>query len=252
MIYDKDDDAEEREPQYSYFTGEMEDVQRASDVLRNLARGHALITGRNYITMEDIPIIVKTVLSTARVERVKSFIVLLDSSEDGWISRKNLAEQLHVSRSTAYRFMTELKAIGLVDLETTNEIEYTENNHPASVKIMRLKRDKFEWFLSDEFKQLRDNFTPVDNKKYMQDESPEKEAVEKAAASEPDPDPEKLERLRAYDASQTRIRTDTARMKREYDREIKGGGSSGSDNSSSPPPSGKIHLLTKSPLLTNF
>ena len=113
----------------------------------NLARGCALITGRNYVTMQDIHIVVKTVLSTARVERVKAFIALLDSNNDGWISRKDLAEQLRVSRSTAHRYMTELKAIGLVDIETTNEMEYTENNHPADVKIMRLKKDKFGWFL---------------------------------------------------------------------------------------------------------
>ena len=44
--------------------------------------------------------------------------------------------------------MIEFKAIGLVDVELTNDIEYTENNNPATIRIMRLKKDKFEWFLS--------------------------------------------------------------------------------------------------------
>jgi DUF917 family protein len=70
------DDAEDEG--YLYFTGDMEDVQRTATVLKNLARGHALLTGRNYITIEDIPKVVKTVLSTSRVERVKAFIALLD------------------------------------------------------------------------------------------------------------------------------------------------------------------------------
>jgi predicted transcriptional regulator len=164
---------------FSYFTGDMEDVQRTATVLKNLARGHALITGKNYVTMEDIPIVLKTVLSTARVERVKAFITLLDSN--GSITKIQLANQLHVSPSTAYRFMTELKAIGLVDVEVTNRIEYTQNNNPSTVKIMSLKKDKFQWFLSDEFKKLREDFTPVDNRKYVHQEDPEKQAAQAAS-----------------------------------------------------------------------
>jgi predicted transcriptional regulator len=167
---------------YSYFTGDMEDVERTATVLKNLARGHALITGRNYITMEDIPIVVKTVLSTARVERVKAFIALLDNN--GWISKIRLANQLNVSPSTSDRLMTELKAIGLVNVEVTNEMEYTQNNNPSTVKIMNIKKDKFEWFLSEEFKKLREDFTPVDNRKYMHDEDPERDAAEEASVAE--------------------------------------------------------------------
>ena len=80
---------------FSYFTGDMEDVQRTATVLKNIARAHGLITGRNYIKMEDIHIVVKTVLSTARVERVKAFITLLDYN--GSITKIQLANQLHVA-----------------------------------------------------------------------------------------------------------------------------------------------------------
>ena len=72
------------------ITGEVEDIKRAGQVLTNLARGHALLTGRNYITMDDVKIVTKTVLSTARVERVKALIALLDTGEN-WISKKDLA-----------------------------------------------------------------------------------------------------------------------------------------------------------------
>ena len=77
--------------------------------------------------------------------------------------------------------MTELKAIGLVDIEHANNDEFTENGHPAKVKIMRLKPNKFDWFLTFEFQGLRDSFTPVDNQNYMGEEDPEKEALEAAA-----------------------------------------------------------------------
>jgi hypothetical protein len=228
---------------FSYFVGAMEDVTRASEVLTNIARGHALITGRNYITMEDIPIVVKTVLSTARVERIKAFIALLDNG--GWITKKDLAEQLHVSRSSAYRFMTELKAIGLVDVEATNDIEYTENDNPAKVKIMHLKQDKFDWFLKDEFKKLRGKFTPVDNRRYMQEADPEREAAKSAASDtattptttqadgDGDVSERRKEKLRAYETSQAKIRADAARVKKEFDREMKGGNGNNSSNNTS-------------------
>ena len=101
--------------------------------------------------MEDIPIVVKTVLSTARVERVKLFIALLDSDKDGCIDMKTLEEQLGISRATAYRYMTELSAIGLVDIEKTNDPKFTESNNPTYVKTMRLKNDEFGWFFKWRF-----------------------------------------------------------------------------------------------------
>jgi hypothetical protein len=57
-----------------------EDVTRTSEVLHNLAKGHALSKGRNHITLEDVLLIVKTVLSTAQVDRVKIFDLLIAQS----------------------------------------------------------------------------------------------------------------------------------------------------------------------------
>jgi hypothetical protein len=171
---------------YQYFVGPREDVKRTATVLKNLARGHALITGRNYVTTDDIPIVVKTVLSTARIERVEALIALLD--HNGVIRSSELAEELEISRSKAYRLMVELKAIGLVDVHLTGLAEYIGNN-PAQVKVMKLrvttesKNGEFDWFLTDQFKKLRGNFTPVDNRKYMDQaaEDMEKEAVKQAS-----------------------------------------------------------------------
>jgi hypothetical protein len=221
---------DEKEQKYSYFTGEVEDIKRAGQVLTNLARGYALRIGINYITMEDVKIVAKTVLSTARIERVKAFIVLLDSGE-GWISESELADRLNISPSTAFRLMTELKAIELVDIEETNSVEYTENDNPAMIKIMRLKRD-FDWFLSPEFQQLRDKFTPVDNRKFMQDPDPEKAAAKAAAAASeaeattttpPDDETKKenKEKLKRYDAGQKKIRADAARINKGSHKESK-------------------------------
>ncbi|MGI8833933.1 MAG: hypothetical protein ACR2IS_15020, partial [Nitrososphaeraceae archaeon] len=48
----------------------IENPSRANQQLYNLARGHALSHGRNYITGDDISLVIKVVLSTGSIERV--------------------------------------------------------------------------------------------------------------------------------------------------------------------------------------
>jgi AAA lid domain len=118
---------------YGFAVSQPEDPRHAITVLRNLARAHALLPGRNYITIEDIPIVAKTVLSTAQTERVSIFYLLLDN--DGDVSTDDIMRYLNVARPTALRTMTELNVIGLVE-----EYEYKATKH------IRL-RDGFKWFL---------------------------------------------------------------------------------------------------------
>lgn len=63
---------------YSYSFATKEDPERAIHQLRNLARGHALSRGRNYITIDDISIVIRVVFSTASTERVNIFETLLN------------------------------------------------------------------------------------------------------------------------------------------------------------------------------
>ena len=91
---------------YGYAVSQPEDPRRAITVLLNLARGHALLTGRNYITLEDVPIVAKTVLSTAQTERVSVFYLLLDNGRD--LSTDVITRCLGVSKPTAGRAMAEV------------------------------------------------------------------------------------------------------------------------------------------------
>jgi hypothetical protein len=59
--------------EYVYTFANIEEPDRAMIQLRNLARGHALSQGRNFITMEDIPLLINVALSTASMERVRIF-----------------------------------------------------------------------------------------------------------------------------------------------------------------------------------
>src|SRR5206468_4188884 len=85
--------------EYSHSTTNIEEPQRAITQLRNLARGHALSQGRTYITIQDLPLVIKVVLSTASLDRV----------------------------------------------------------------------NEFDWFLSDEFNELRQGFEPTDNSEFIKD-----------------------------------------------------------------------------------
>jgi hypothetical protein len=136
-----------------------EHPKRAAEILFNLARGHALLYGRNYVTMNDIPIIIKTVLSTAQVDRVKVFSLLRATGGD-WLSTSRITQSLSISPPTARKKMVEFKAIHLVDEEESG------SNHEKSIRL----RPEFNWFLSQEFDQLNDGFEPADYHKYLKED----------------------------------------------------------------------------------
>jgi predicted transcriptional regulator len=142
---------------YGYTRPIIEDPSRAVTQLKNLARGHALLQGRNYLTRDDIPIVIKTVLSTASVERVFVFDKLLIN--DGKLTTTQITGALNISSPTARRTMTELSILELVNMTEIDEKE----------KKIKLKPE-FEWFLSEEFKKLREEFVPTDNTEDMKKE----------------------------------------------------------------------------------
>ena len=77
---------------YGYSVTQPESPERAIEVLRNLAMGHALLTGRNFITLEDVPIVVKTVLSTANIDKVGLLRLLI--ANNGRLTGKEIEKSL--------------------------------------------------------------------------------------------------------------------------------------------------------------
>ncbi len=112
---------------YAYASRNVEHPRRAITQLHNLAKGHALSQGREYISVDDdLPLIVKVVLSgAASNDRVKVLNALLDKSDRGLISVNDLMDVMNVSDTTAKKAMAELKALGLVDI-----IELGDNGEP--------------------------------------------------------------------------------------------------------------------------
>ena len=134
---------------YSYALAIVEDPSRAITQLMNLARGHALSQGRNYITMQDIPLVIKVVFSTASHERVRIFELLIE--HQGKLNTSKIADSLNVSNNTAKRTMAEFKAVGLVNVGDTKVPTGTGTVNEKQIILM----DEFDWFLYEDFHAVR-------------------------------------------------------------------------------------------------
>jgi hypothetical protein len=141
---------------YSYSFTQTEDEARAITQLYNLSRGHALLLGRNCVTMDDVSIALKVVLSTASIERVAILDLLL--AKGGKIMLSKVVKALPISKSTALKTMTELEALKVVDKQN---VKIACNDTPE----IRL-RPEFNWLLSDEFIKLKEGFSPIDTSEY--------------------------------------------------------------------------------------
>ncbi|MFL6321172.1 MAG: hypothetical protein ACJ72Q_11920, partial [Nitrososphaeraceae archaeon] len=80
---------------------------------------------------------------------------------NGSLTTNQITEFLDVSKPTALRTMTELKALGLVDMKE-QQIQ-CEDSIKRNVMVISLKREQFGWFLSEEFKTLRQGFKPEES-----------------------------------------------------------------------------------------
>src|SRR5215212_1174820 len=104
--------------------------------------------------MQDIPLLIKVVLSTASKERIILFDHLLEN--DGKLDTISIKDHLIIAKKTALKTMTELTILGVTDrLEMQNNNgDSSSNNNAFQIQL----KDEFKWFLSDEFKELRGNF----------------------------------------------------------------------------------------------
>ena len=158
---------------YNFETPVKEEPSRASNALYNLARGHALLYGRNYITTDELSIVIPVALSSAPKERVDLFRLLIKN--DGKLNTDQSKDLAKVSRATALKEMSKLKVLGLVD-------EHEEESTTKPIKVINLKTE-YNWFLSPEFKVYLDKFeipyTPT-NSKLTSSDNLEKKGVSKA------------------------------------------------------------------------
>jgi hypothetical protein len=139
---------------FSHGVPIIEHPSRANQQLYNLARGHALSYGRNYITKEDLKLVIKVVLSTASIERVLILDLLI--ANKGTLTTSQITKSMNISNNTAKYTMTQFKGLELVTMERT-----TTNTSNSEYKI--ILNSKFHWFLTEEFANL--GYEPAVRKK---------------------------------------------------------------------------------------
>lgn len=98
---------------YGFLSPTIEDANRATVSLYNLAKGHAVGCARNYITDDDLLIVKKVVLSSAPKERVELLKLLVKNN--GELTSTQFMELKKVTRMTALNTMKKLEILGLVD-----------------------------------------------------------------------------------------------------------------------------------------
>lgn len=134
--------------EYSYQEPIIEMPDRISQVLYNLARGHALICGRTNISHDDLGIILNITFDSAPLSRSRLFRVLIENK--GEISTDDLMGKINCSRPMALKEMETLKILGLVDL-----VESGISMVGRPTKIMTLKPE-FSWFIGEECKFIQE------------------------------------------------------------------------------------------------
>ncbi|QLH07677.1 hypothetical protein [Nitrosopumilus ureiphilus] len=124
---------------YGFLPPIIEDANRATVALYNLAKGQAVNCARNYITEDDLPTVKKVVLSSAPKERVELLKLLVENN--GELTSTKFMEVKKVTRMTALKTMKQLEILDLVD-----EVKISTVTKPCTA--IRLK-EHFMWLVEE-------------------------------------------------------------------------------------------------------
>jgi twinkle protein len=131
-----------------------EKPNRLSQLLYNLARGHAVAVGRKSLAMEDLIAVLALTFDSAHPSRVETFKALL--ANGGSIRTSQLERALHVSKPTALLRMKTLITLGVcVFIPDPEALDDNDAEHTIALQ------GDFMWFASDECKQLMQCKMPI-------------------------------------------------------------------------------------------
>lgn len=94
----------------------QEGIHRIVAILRDIARGRAVLNGRTEVQIEDVQISARVALSTMPKKRRSLVQALLNPSNGGRLSSDEVEDVLDVSRPTAINRMEEIAALGIADI----------------------------------------------------------------------------------------------------------------------------------------
>lgn len=135
---------------YNHTQPITEMPDRLNQLLYNLARGHALICGRENINRDDLKIALRIALDSAPPNRSKIFKHLIRN--DGQLTTNKVIEFLKSSRPTALKLMQELSILEIVD--TDGNLDDESENYGGRPEQRIVLKEKYNWFISEECKNL--------------------------------------------------------------------------------------------------
>lgn len=140
--------SDEDEAKHNHTNVVIEKPMRINQLLYNLARGHALLCGRNYISEEDMWVVIEVALSSAPYNRIKFVNALLEADRE--MSTSDVEEAINCSNPTALKEIETMRVLGVVEVDRP-----LGGSVGAPEKIIDLV-DDLAWFKSEECKRLRD------------------------------------------------------------------------------------------------
>ncbi len=124
----------------------IENPDRINQLLYNLCRGHALISGRTQLYEDDLRLIVELAIDSAAFNRAALFRAVL--ARGGQINTSQVMQDLNCSRPTALKEMEALKILGICGLQE-------ESGRPGEPEKILLLQKHFLWFVSEECRKIR-------------------------------------------------------------------------------------------------
>lgn len=128
--------------EFTYRSPMVERPDRLNQLFYNLARGHALVSGRTQIAKEDLKAIVELCVDGAPAGRAKLFRLLTEHG--GIMTTSEVEQDLNCSKPTACGEMKTLQILGVCDL-----VEHSNEDYEISLS------ENFRWFLSPECDAIR-------------------------------------------------------------------------------------------------
>ena len=119
----------EERGEYEYSFPIVEEPPRAINSLYNLAKGHALINGRNFLRIEDIEIVRAVCFSSMPHDRYK-FLQLL-AKHRGKLTTQQIKKELGCSTQTATRTMKIFEILEIVTIKSLT-VEYQGTGRPMN------------------------------------------------------------------------------------------------------------------------
>lgn len=132
---------------YNFTAPTIEKPDRILTCFYNLARGHAVIYGRDKLTKTDLKPALALAADSAPPARAKLFNKLLEYG--GTMSTTDVEEALTCSKPTAIKEMRTLKILNIVDM--LGDPDETVGRPEGEITL----KPEFHWFLEEEYQELR-------------------------------------------------------------------------------------------------